>query len=84
MKIIAIPFRFMVYMAAKMSFAKSRLCFHLFALFVISIAAPCEEGHFDCKNGACIKDDLLCNSMDNCGNGADESLDLCPPEEESE
>uniref|UniRef100_A0AC35U3P2 EGF-like domain-containing protein n=1 Tax=Rhabditophanes sp. KR3021 TaxID=114890 RepID=A0AC35U3P2_9BILA len=32
----------------------------------------CQADHFDCGNGRCIFNNLLCNNEDDCGNNADE------------
>ena len=37
----------------------------------------CNSDEFECNNGSCINNELLCNGVDNCGDNSDETQD-CP------
>uniref|UniRef100_A0AAY5EU76 Uncharacterized protein n=1 Tax=Electrophorus electricus TaxID=8005 RepID=A0AAY5EU76_ELEEL len=43
---------------------------------IVSHGHRCEEGHFACPSGNCISS-WLCDGEDDCGDGVDESKDLC-------
>ena len=40
----------------------------------------CPQGYFRCANNRCVKDNLKCNSVDNCGDFSDETE--CPCQDE--
>uniref|UniRef100_A0A672QCK9 Uncharacterized protein n=1 Tax=Sinocyclocheilus grahami TaxID=75366 RepID=A0A672QCK9_SINGR len=51
---------------------------HVFSLTAaVSHRQKCAEGHFACPSGNCISSQWLCDGEEDCGDGVDESVDLC-------
>ena len=52
------------------------LVYMITQLFSI-LGASCTDDEFTCRNGNCVTTGVVCDNIDNCGDGTDESSDTC-------
>ena len=44
---------------------------------LLSAVGPCDVTEFMCNNGKCVPSLNLCNGVDDCGDGSDETDEVC-------
>ena len=49
----------------------------LFPLMFLSAVGQCDVTEFTCNNGKCVPSLNLCNGADDCGDGSDETDQVC-------
>ena len=51
--------------------------FILFTLIQFVLGDRCTDDEFECRNGNCVTAGVVCDTVDDCRDGSDESSDTC-------